>query len=213
MRKLLLSLFSWLLLVFPQTIVLGIVPSLTPSDDVQPASLLHYLSQASLTLQANVYFGDEDEESYPIAETDFYLLDESLVRILQKAKFKPEVTGEKHQKPTDEDYLEATARAFDSTDEESELIALLIHQAISRHQIAKIETDRYGKGKARTIKAGSYFLFGIARTEDEVLVWNQPVKIVAGSNLIEIDQHDADVVLTLKNKPVWLSGKVFRLFW
>ncbi len=168
---------------------------LNPSDDVKPLSLLNQPFKVSLTIQANVYFGDGDEETFPIAETDFYLLDESFIKILQSANFKPEFSDGKHRKIKDEDYLQATAQAFISTDdEESQLIALLIEKEISKHKVATVQTNYWGIGNLKKVKTGNYYLFAIGRTEDQVLVWNQAVKIVSGNNLIEIDQHNADVV-------------------
>ncbi len=41
-------------------------------------------------------------------------------------------------------------------------------------------------------------MFGVGRTEDEFLVWNQPIKIVSGNHLIEVDQHNADVVFDIE---------------
>ncbi len=122
----------------------------------------------------------------------------SLVKILQKAKLKPEFSDGKRSKLTDEDYLEATARAFTSTDdEESQLIALLIEKEISKHKIAVVKTNYYGNGNLKTIKTGNYYLFGIGRTEDEILVWHQPIQITSGKNTIEIDQHNAEVVFSI----------------
>ncbi|MDQ3750409.1 MAG: hypothetical protein M3367_15550 [Acidobacteriota bacterium] len=56
------------------------------TDDVNPLILL----TPSLTLKANIYYGDQDEETSPIAETDFYLLDKSLINISKDSGFKPE---------------------------------------------------------------------------------------------------------------------------
>ncbi len=71
--RILLILFGNLLIISQLT-----VPAATgnSADDVKPIKFPDYLSQASLTIQANVYFGNEDEESVAV-QTDFYLLNEN----------------------------------------------------------------------------------------------------------------------------------------
>jgi len=98
-------------------------------DDVNPLTLL----DPSLTLKAHFYFGNEDEIKLPIAETEFYLLDESLINILKRSEFKPEFPDGKLHKLKESDYLTAAAKAFLSEDAESALIALLIKAEISKH--------------------------------------------------------------------------------
>lgn len=54
---------------------------------------------ASLAITANIYFGDQDEEAFAV-ETDFYLLDQSLIEILKTARFTPEFPdGEERPSP------------------------------------------------------------------------------------------------------------------
>ncbi len=179
------------ILLIGQFNVYGSLPFQT--DDVNPLIQL----KASLSIKANVYYGDEDEESFQVS-TDFYLLDESLVKILKTAKFKPVFLDRKRHRITDEDYLEATAKAFSSDkDEESQMVSLLIRNEITKHQISTAKTNYLGKGNFKAIKTGNYYLFAIAKTEDEVFVWNLPVEIKSGINSIEIDQYNAETVLSL----------------
>ena len=162
------------------------------NDDVNPLILL----KSSLTVKANFYFGDEDEETSPIAETEFYLLDKSLINILKDSGFKPEFLDGKEYKLEREDYLTATAAAFSSDDEESVLIAFLIKEKISKHKIFAVKTDSSGQAAVKAIEAGNYYLFGIGKTEDEIFVWHLPIKIKSGRNTIEIDQYNAEVVFS-----------------
>lgn len=167
--------------------------------------------EAFLALRANIYFGDQDEEVVPL-EADFYLLDESLVQILKTAKFEPvdpDDARPDNAKPdnarpdgarvrlTDEDYLEAAARALTAeNDEEAEVIVFLIREAMNRHQLSVARTGGFGRGKFRRIKEGKYYLFGVARTEAEVFVWNLPVEVESGINSVEIDQNNAAVIFS-----------------
>lgn len=152
---------------------------------------------AFLTFRANLYFGDQDEEIVPI-EADFYLLDQSLVQILKAAKFEPVDSDDAPMRPTDEDYLEAAARALTSeNDEEAEVIVFLIKEAITRHQLSVARTGDFGRGKFRGIKEGKYYLFGVAKTESEVAVWNLPIQVEPGINSLGIDQNNAAVIFSV----------------
>jgi hypothetical protein len=192
-----LFLIYFFLLLVGQINVYAIFPFQTNAEN-----LLNQ-QKPTLSIQANVYFGNEDEETFPIVDTKFYLLDKNLVEILKTAKFKPVFSDGKNHKITDEDYLEATAKAFAvqnffaPQDDETELITFLINQAISKHQKSVIKTDYTGKGDFKSVKTGNYYLFGIGRTEAEVFVWNLPVEIKSGSNVIELDQHNAQVVYSV----------------
>jgi len=162
-------------------------------DAVNP--LVH--TKASVTVDAQIYFGDQDEEMYSI-ETEFYLLDKSLIEILKKAHFKPEFPDGKQCQITDEDYLEAAANAFTAEkDEESKIVAFLINNAMAKHQRAVMHTNKFGKGKFEAVKTGSYYLFGVGRTNAEVFVWHSPIEITAGGVSIEINQNDAAVIFSI----------------
>lgn len=162
------------------------------SDVVNPLNL----AKASLTIKANLYFGNEDEETSPIAETNFYLLDKSLINILKDSGFKPEYSDGKEYKLERADYLRATAAAFFSDDEESVLITLLIKEEISKHNLFALKTDYAGQANVKALTTGNYCLFGISKTEDEIFVWHLPIEIKSGRNLIEIDQHNAEVIFS-----------------
>lgn len=64
----------------------------------------------SVVLNAAICYGDEDEVREPV-EGSFYLLDESLIKSLRKAKFEPVGENGKLQ-TTDEAFLEAATHAF-----------------------------------------------------------------------------------------------------
>lgn len=166
------------------------VRSLARLDAVNPLAPRY----SSLDLTANIYFGDQYEEAVPV-RSDFYLLDRSFVEILKTAEFKPEFAdGQKHQL-IDEDYLEAAAKALtDSDDAEAEVIAFLIKDALTGHQVAAAATNRFGRGSFKPLKTGNYYLFGIGSTEAEIFVWHLPVRVEPGGEPIELDQTDAAVI-------------------
>lgn len=164
-----------------------------PFDDVKTLTLL----TPSLSLKANLYSGDEDERALPVAETEFYLLDESLVNILKKAKFKPEFLDGKRRKLKASDYLTAAAKALSSGDEESVLIALLIKTEISKHTILSLKTDYFGEANQKELKMGNYYIFGIGKTEDEIFVWHFIINIKSYNNIVELDQYNAETVFSV----------------
>lgn len=183
----------YVILLIGQVNVFGL--KLCRTDDVNPLTLLN----PSVTIKANVYFGSEDEDKLPIAKTDFYLLDKSLVKILKDSGFKPEILDAKQSLLEDEDYLTATAKAFFSEDEESTLVAFSIKREISKHKLFTVKTNRSGQAHVKAIKTGNYYLFGVGKIEDDVFVWHLPVEIKSGGNFIEIDQHNAEVVFSIND--------------
>lgn len=102
-------------------IALLFVPAL--ADDTKPSL------NGSLSIKANVYFGDESEETESI-ETSFYLLKDNLVTILKKAKFEP---VDENDKPLTDDFafLTATAKAFMDDDENSLFVSVLLNDNIT----------------------------------------------------------------------------------
>ncbi len=162
------------------------------ADDVKPLTLL----STSLTLKANFYFGDEDEMTSPIAETEFYLLDKSLVNILKHYKFTPEFRDGIQHKLKESDYLTAAAKAFSSEEEVSVLIALMIKEAISKHKVISLKTNRLGRADLKELRMGNYYIFGMGKIDDEIFVWRFVVDIKSGNNVIELDQYNAETAFS-----------------
>lgn len=180
-----------LLLIAGQLNVFG-----TPFFRIDAVDPLHQ-TRTTLSINAQIYFGDQDEEAYPI-ETEFYLLDKSLIEILKNAHFKPEFSDGKERRVTGEDYLEAAAKAFTTEkDEEAKVVAFLVNEAMAKYQQAVVHTNKFGKGKFKSLKTGSYYLFGVGKTNAEVFVWHLPIKIKAGDDSIEINQTDAAVIFSI----------------
>lgn len=167
-------------------------------DEIKGVSLLAPLDKASLDLRATVFYGDESEEVVPVANTAFYLLSRDLVETLKAEKFEFADDDDKRAKSkerSDEQYLQATAHAFMSSErEDAEWVEVLVTAAIAKHRVARLETDRDGAAMLEQIKPGNYFLFGLARAHDTVFVWHEPVRVEAGKNRITLDQHNAAAV-------------------
>lgn len=159
-------------------------------DDIKPDKFLALLENATVTINAKISYGEEDQEKIPIAGK-FYLLDKSIIEILKESKFDP--TGENGNTPSEEDYLKALTNLLlepEETEEDS-LLTYIFWDAVKTHQISVIETNYFGYGKSGKIKTGNYYIFGCEQIEDETFIWNYPVKI-SGRSLIGIDQYNAE---------------------
>ena len=99
-------------------------------------------------------------------------------------------------------YLEAFAAAVDgdgainAETEETALLGWLMESAIAENKIAAIKTDAEGNSRVKQLPVGDYYLFGYARFDDEIFVWNLPLKISGESVSIEVDQYYADAVIS-----------------
>lgn len=162
------------------------------SDEIKFSDLL----SASLKIEANVYYGDQDEEIAPVTETDFFMLDQSFMDILKNSKFNPEFEGGKEREIVGEDYLTATAKALSSGDEESTIVSYFIKKEIFKHRLFVLKTNFRGQAEVKRVKTGNYYLFGIGKSGDEIFVWHFPVKIKSGRNVIEVDQNNAAVIFS-----------------
>jgi len=163
----------------------------TESDAVSPL----VLKSGRLSVSANITGGNEDEIRKPL-KAKFYLLRKSFVEILKSEDFHP-VDEDDNDLTGDEDFLKATAYALTSDDEESVLLSVLIEESIRVSRISVIDTDSDGFGKSETLKSGSYYLFGYAKLENEMFVWNLPLKISGAQTHVLIDQHNAEAVIEI----------------
>lgn len=175
-------------------------PQVLPrADDVKPAMLLAQFLKASLTVKAFVSDGDRDEETVPVDRTAFYLLDENFVNSLKSAGFQPEDPDTGEPQTSDHDILTAAAGAFlpaaaEPSREDAEdqaFVGALLAREISRHKVARFTTDERGAAQIKAIPIGEYYLFGIKRIADEVLVWHHPVVIKPGANQLQISRRSA----------------------
>lgn len=169
------------------------------ADEVNPL-----LGSGSVSVQADVYYGDAGEERVPIARAKFYLLDRNLVQILKRADFTPEDENGGKLK-TDAAYLEAAAGAqFNfASDENNALVGLLIAGLLEKHRVASVVTTDDGAAITRRIESGDYYLYGaalvgekgIGEAAGEIIVWQVPVRVRAGAKtVVTLDQDNAESV-------------------
>jgi hypothetical protein len=146
----------------------------------------------SVVLSAAILYGDEDEVREPI-QGSFYLLDESLIESLRKAKFEPIDENGKLLK-SDEAFLSAAAHALLQLSDEAGITHQSVADLIAKHSKAEIITFSNGFRRVKSIKTGKYYLFGAHFRGDEIIIWHFPVLIKPGENKIELDQYNAEVL-------------------
>lgn len=81
-----------------------------------------------------------------------------------------------------------------TADEENQLLALLIYSKLAETKSVKIETDNFGWRQNTAVCTGDYFLFGYGLFDDQILVWEIPIKILPGRNMVELDQYNTETI-------------------
>lgn len=89
-------------------------------------------------------------------------------------------------------FLESVENPED--DGETELLDFLIRDKLKSNLKAEISINSAGIGKSRPMMNGKYYLFGYAKRDREVFVWNLPVEVGAVPQVFELDQYNADVL-------------------
>lgn len=82
----------------------------------------------------------------------------------------------------------------EAADGENGLLALLIYAKLAETQSVKLETGIVGWRRNTAVCAGHYILFGYGRFGNDILVWEEPVTITPGANIMELDQYNAEVI-------------------
>lgn len=148
------------------------------------------------TQTENIFTGQDNPADERPAE-NLYL--EAAARLLRQTSAEPAniwSSGIDHIQPEDRQRHGAAAGETEA-DEEDFLIAYLINDEINRHLVAEVRFNAFVNGTTRVVKPGNYFLFGFSSTESELLVWHLPVTLTPGENILEVDQHNAELVVEL----------------
>lgn len=112
----------------------------------------------------------------PVQKVKFYLLDKDLDSILSEAQIEDElgqgaVNAYALSVVNPGKYRETNQKA---------------NAAIKKHVIYSTTTDAAGKAQIPDIKPKNYYLFGITATKNGFAVWNSPVNINNGQNLLNL---------------------------
>lgn len=97
---------------------------------------------------------------------------------------------------------EAETNGADQTDqadrEDQALAAIFLANVVQRHKRAEFKTDEHGAAKLKAIRVGEYYLFGIKRIGDQILVWHALVQIKPGANRLAINRSNAATVFAVE---------------
>lgn len=141
----------------------------------------------------------------PVARSEFYLLDESLVEIFRNANIKePMDSNENVPNYRDVIYPELIVYAFgkihsaiDQFTSDSPQVRKFrdFHAkamaAIAPHIVQQGTTGFSGKVKFESIKPGTYYLMGVYKTPRGVAVWNSRVDVKNVETTVILDQNNA----------------------
>jgi hypothetical protein len=106
----------------------------------------------------------------------FYLLDESLDSILSKADIEP-IDGQSLTNSFGLSVLYPARYVEFNRD------AL---NAIKSHIKYNVLTDANGKAQLKDVKPNSYYLFGVTKSGNAFAVWDSPITIQAGENILSL---------------------------
>jgi hypothetical protein len=143
-----------------------------------------------LALEAGLVYKSGDVK--PVARTEFHLLDQDLVKILQDAGVTPKEGTSLARTAAQGNmaFTFALAAKYNSLpDNQSFYLAAM--EAIKPHILKTVTTDFSGKANFEPVSAGSYYLMGLASTPRGFAFWSMPVEIKAGQTSIVLDQNNA----------------------
>ena len=132
----------------------------------------------SITVKAAIVY--KMGGAQPIARAPFYLLDDSLDNILSNAGFK----AESSDGSVTFAFEYGMAATYHSESEQFKKM----QAAIQPHIVKTASTDFDGTAKFDRVKAGIYYIVGVAETRGGFAVWN--LKVEAGESVI-LDQNNA----------------------
>ncbi len=145
------------------------IPSTLPEDVKTP-------NQIAGTAKIDAKVITKSGDTQPVRNERFYLLDEDLESILDKADLEPiesnsltNSLGLSMIYP--ERYGQFNRKAM---------------EAIRKHSKYNGSTDGNGKATISNIKPTNYYLFGIAKSKTGFALWNSSVSVNAGDNIITL---------------------------
>lgn len=143
-----------------------------------------------LSLEAGLVYRSGDVK--PVARTEFHLLDQDLVKILEDAGVKPKEGSllARTAAQGNMNFAFALAAKYNSLPD-NQPFYLAAMEAIKPHILKTVTTDFSGKANFEAVPAGTYHLMGLASTPRGFAFWSMPVEIKAGQTSIVLDQNNA----------------------
>lgn len=152
------------------------------------------VTQSILSIQVNVSLRPGYPQ--PVARTTFYLVDDSLARILRSAGVTIKGRdGKDKLAQTEDDY--AIWFGFGANNLRMLPIGDFYEKAMSTlrpHILQTVITDFDGKARFAPVRQGAYFVLGVARTPKGFAVWQLSVPLNTPAVALTLDERNAVVV-------------------
>jgi hypothetical protein len=156
------------------------VPSTTTIPPAAPAPA----APTSGTVVINAKVAPRTGSAQPARNTKFYLLDKDIQTILSEA----------HVEPVEGNTVSSSlglAAVFPDRFGDFQRAAL---KAISRHVKYTGTTDSSGKAALKDVTANEYYLFAITRSGHGFVLWDSPVSVINGENLLNLSPQSVTEV-------------------
>lgn len=157
-----------------QNTTVGSAPSAPTTSSAPPTETVK-IGRSSLSIEAKLRNRSGTEQ--PVQKETFYILDKDLESILRDA----DIDDEQGQ-----GLINAFGMSVLYPDRYAETNRKALAE-INKHVVAKTLTDAQGKAKFPEVKTDSYYLFGITKTRDGFSVWNTPITLNDGQNILNLE--------------------------
>ena len=152
------------------------------------------VTQSIVSIQVNVSL--KPGYPQPVARTTFHLVDDSLANILKSAGVTIKGRdGKDKPAQTEDDY--AIWFGFGANNLRMLPIGDFYERAMTTlrpHILQTVITDFDGKARFAPIKAGAYFVLGVARTPKGFAVWQMPAPLRSPAVSLILNERNAVVV-------------------
>jgi hypothetical protein len=128
------------------------------------------------TVLINAKISTRNGSPQAVRNTRFYLLDKDIETILSDSDLEP-IEGQT--------LSSSLALAFADQSRYGTFYRQAM-SALKEHIKYTGSTDATGKAQLGSVKPDSYYLFGVARTGEGFAVWNSPVSVTTGENLMNL---------------------------
>lgn len=180
-----------------------VVPEKAPivQEKVQPIVEVPEKADRVISIETGLVYRSGDVK--PVARTEFYLLDESLVEIFKKENIVSTLSRDAAYDPT-VILMEFTTvhNQYDKFPDENRGVKEMKYNykkainAIASHIVYKGTTSFSGTLKFENIKPGVYYLMGVCKTagKGSGALWNYRVETKNRETIITLDQNNAAFV-------------------
>lgn len=195
------------------------------TDAIKGGQMLKLLrdkpQKAVLNFKVNIFFGRESEIEENLDWGKFYLLDRSVLEILQKLNLN--VTGENGTKISENELsavnLEAAGQTltalrrdvnlgnvsgygsedkpeYQEADSDILLAGYLLEEALQARSIKVFDLSKLHSSVRFAYRTGDFYIFGFGTFGTEFFVWEKALKLNPGENTFEFDQYNSEILVS-----------------